>query len=267
MSLFNGSFAIKNVLSFGGNGMIGSSVLDRLIKSDKNYNITLVSRGSWHYDAAVRIKPFVTPVVCDRNKVPKCNNCSINALPNCTDLMHIINTTQTFDLVLDFSAYEPKWVHDAIDILKTKNVGLYVYISSDSVYEVSAPKSTRRLSVEEDSVRPSDPKIWKKLAKEEPYGNAKLAGEEALMDQKHFPWIAFRYADVIGPRDVSRRFAYYHTWLKFYDDINVPFHLPQKVKDVRQYNKDTSSFFKIRIGASNQLFSIVPKRLCLGRFI
>ena len=45
----------KNLLSFGGNGMIGSAVLDRLIKTDAYY-VTMVSRGSWHYDSNLRIK-------------------------------------------------------------------------------------------------------------------------------------------------------------------------------------------------------------------
>ena len=44
-------------------------------------------------------------------------------------------------------------VHDAIDILKDKNVGVYIYISSDAVYEVSIPKSSKRLSKETDAVR------------------------------------------------------------------------------------------------------------------
>ena len=61
-----------------------------------------------------------------------------------------------------------------------------------------------------------------------------MAGEEALADQTHFPWIVFRYADVIGPRDVTRRFAFYHTWLKFYDDIKVPFHFPKKMDNISE---------------------------------
>ena len=46
-------------------------------------------------------------------------------------------------------------VHDAIDILKEKAVGVYIYISSDAVYEVSIPKSSKRLSKETDAVRHS----------------------------------------------------------------------------------------------------------------
>ncbi len=38
----------KQILSFGGNGMIGSAVMARLIEMDL-YNITIVTRGKWHY--------------------------------------------------------------------------------------------------------------------------------------------------------------------------------------------------------------------------
>lgn len=227
----------KKVLSFGGNGMIGSAVLHQMIKT-KEYDITLVSRGNWHYDSRVRIKPHVEAVVCDRNQVPTCDNCSINALDHCQDLVRVVSEAKHgFDVVLDFSAYEPKWVHDAIDMLKGKHVGVYVYISSDAVYEVSAPKSTKRLSKEEDAQRPSDPKLKHRLRQQDPYGHAKLGGEEALVDQRGkggFPWVAFRYADVIGPRDVTRRFAFYHTWLKFYSDIGIPFFLPKKFDAVEE---------------------------------
>ena len=88
--------------------------------------------------------------------------------------------------------------------------------------------------------------IRKKLNQQDPYGNAKFGGEEVLQDQNSkengFPWVAFRYADVIGPRDVTRRFAFYHTWLKFFNDIKVPFYMPQKLDKV---NSKLFSFKKI----------------------
>ena len=49
--------------------------------------------------------------------------------------MKIIQETERFDVVLDFSGYEPKWIHDNCQVLKGK-VGVYIYISTDSVYEV-----------------------------------------------------------------------------------------------------------------------------------
>ena len=81
------------ILSFGGNGMIGSATLHRLLQK-QNYNITLIHRGNWIYDSNVRIKPHVTPIICDRNKVPKCDNCTINALKNCSDLIQIGQNSQ-----------------------------------------------------------------------------------------------------------------------------------------------------------------------------
>ena len=138
--------ATPRILSFGGNGMLGSATLHRLLQKE-NYNITLIHRGNWFYDSNVRIKPYVKSIICDRNKVPKCDNCTINALKNCPDVVQIVEEAKIsdgFEAVLDFSAYEPKWVHDAIDILKDVQVGVYVYISSDAVYEVSIPKNTKR---------------------------------------------------------------------------------------------------------------------------
>ena len=64
---------------------------------------------------------------------------------------------------------------------------------------------------EEDAQRPEEPKIRNRLKQQDPYGDAKFAGETVLEDQRlkgGFPWVAFRYADVIGPRDVTRKF--YH---------------------------------------------------------
>ena len=90
--------------------------------------------------------------------------------------------------------------------------------------------------LEEDAIRPEDLSVRKRLNQQDPYGNAKFGGEEVLQDQNSkengFPWVAFRYADVIGPRDNTRRFAFYHTWLKFFDDIKVPFYMPQKLDKV-----------------------------------
>ena len=91
LSIFAATKALKNprILSFGGNGMIGSETLHRLLQK-KNYNITMVHRGNWFYDSKLRIQPFVTPIICDRNKVPTCDNCTINALKNCSVLDEII---------------------------------------------------------------------------------------------------------------------------------------------------------------------------------
>ena len=113
-------------------------------------------------------------------------------------------------MVLDFSGYEPKWVHDNCQVLKGK-VGVYIYISTDSVYEVSIDKPTKRPSLETDAVRPKDENEVGLLKKKDPYGHYKLSCEEALAHyQQHkqgFPWVSLRLADVIGPRDTTNRWA------------------------------------------------------------
>ena len=38
----------------------------------------------------------------------------------CPDLMALIESTALFDLVLDFSGYEAKWIHDNCVVLKGK---------------------------------------------------------------------------------------------------------------------------------------------------
>ena len=42
------------ILSFGGNGNIGSAVLSSLIKTDQ-FEIVMTTRGGWHWDSDSRI--------------------------------------------------------------------------------------------------------------------------------------------------------------------------------------------------------------------
>lgn len=143
-----------SILSFGGNGNIGSEVIEQIFDSGIPLTLTLVTRGNWHFDSEVRIKPKVDHfIVCDRD----------NGLESCPKLMQRIRETKKFDLVLDFSGYKSEWIGDAVKALKDK-VGLYMYISSDSVYEVSEAKDEVRRSKESDAKRPKDPKRREELS-------------------------------------------------------------------------------------------------------
>ena len=153
------------VLAFGGNGFIGSEVVSKMI--ERNYKIFLVSRGNWYFDSEERIKPHVIPVVCDREK----------GIQSCEELMRIINETKHFDYVLDFSGYTPQVVAKAVTILGTK-VGVYLYISTDSIYEVCKPSEITGSTVEDDAVRPTDEHERARLNEIDTYGDEKLAGEE-----------------------------------------------------------------------------------------
>jgi len=231
----------KKILSFGGNGMIGSNTLETLIATNK-YDITLVSRGSWPFDTSTSIKPYVNHVFCDRDI----------GLENCGTLVEDISNTTEYYAVLDFSGFLPSWIEDAVKVLKGK-VRVYVYVSSDSVYEVcedGEPLGKYGKLVETDAVRPFDDNIMRKLNAEDEYGDEKLGGEEVLVNQAvmdedgdgdSFPYVILRYADVIGRRDATDRFATYVMWAMLQqmppadpDDIPNPapvpdFHVPNNI--------------------------------------
>lgn len=118
---------VTKVLLFGGNGFIGSHVTLNLLRQQVTLvNLTIVSRGNWPYDTYETVQPFVRHISCDR----------YYGLQSCSEFTnYIAEDNSNFDYVVDFSAYEPDVIKDALNVLKDK-IGLYIYISSDSVYEV-----------------------------------------------------------------------------------------------------------------------------------
>ncbi|XP_023346259.1 uncharacterized protein LOC111715202 isoform X2 [Eurytemora carolleeae] len=260
----------KKLLSFGGNGNIGSSTLTQLIETDE-YDITIVTRGKWHWDSEQRVKPFVHQLTCDRNFEPECASnktavdCDINAIRQCPELLSFIRNTDLFDLVIDFSAYHPKWIHDNMEELKGK-VGLYIYISSDSIYEVCKDKPTRRPSIETDAIRPLDENEINLLKKKDTYGHYKLAGEEALVHygkKDGLNWVTLRLADVIGPRDTTYRWWMYQLWIKFFPEIKKPISIPEKIKNkvesltyVEDVGRVIGQLMKLGPDSWNQVYNI-----------
>jgi len=219
----------KKILSFGGNGMIGSNTLLDLIATDE-YDITLVSRGSWPFDTETTILPFVDHIYCDRE----------NDVSFCSELLEHVKDTKEYYAVLDFSGFLPSWIEDSIKILKNK-VRVYIYISSDSVYEVCGdgkPLGKYQKLVETDAVRPIHDSVQRELNAKDEYGNEKLECEEVLVEQgmkkDGFPYVLLRYADVIGPHDDTDRFATYVIWAKLQqllnrEDIIPDLHTPEDI--------------------------------------
>ena len=107
--------------------------------------------------------------------------------------------------------------------------GLFIYISSDSVYEVCQRAQHAGPTTETDSIRPTELDEQKKLNKADSYGHNKLACEEVLRElyQEHeFNYIALRLPDVIGPRDNTNRFWYYFLWTLVHKEIDFPLMIP-----------------------------------------
>ncbi|XP_057306164.1 uncharacterized protein LOC130644534 [Hydractinia symbiolongicarpus] len=211
---------VHNVLLLGGNGLLGSAVTQMLLRvKDVKYNITILNRGNWYWDTENIIKPFVNHIKCSRED---------GFREMCTQLAD--NTK--YDSVVDFSAYDPLDIEDILIVMPGR-FKRYIYISSDSVYEVCLPKKHDGYLREEDAVRPTDQTVLEKYNSRDNYGHKKLEGEEVL-DRFHkvldFDYISLRLPDVIGPRDNTNRFWKYYMWAKI-NHIAGPVHITPNLRD------------------------------------
>ena len=241
----------RRILSFGGNGMIGSEVLHQLLHDDtsQEYDVVLVSRGSWPFDSEERIAPNVqSALVCDRK----------DGISNCPELMTEVQSAEEYYAVLDFSAYRPEWVQDAVDLLRDK-ARVFVYVSTDSVYEVTESPyynlESKRRSVETDAVRPSDDAIREELNEDDRYGDHKFGGEELLYAQDAMPHVSLRFADVLGPRDGTGRFVTYYAWIKFHRLKSVPnIAVPKDIAEATSitYVEDAAQSILLAMDESNR---------------
>ena len=71
----------------------------------------------------------------------------------------------------------------------------YIYISTDSVYEVCKEPSREGPSLEEDAVRPEDPNEREAFAQRDPYGSNKL---DCKLHSKYFTLISFVFPDLVS---------------------------------------------------------------------
>ena len=214
-----------NILVFGGNGFIGSTTVDRMFQVYPDAHITIVNRHNWYWDSDKRIKPRVAKVMnCDRE----------NNITNCAELLEFLETEERFDVVVDFSAYSGQVVRDATPHLKHK-VGLYILISTDSVYDV-CNKDHDGLSREEDCVQPETPEQQEALYSRDDYAHLKRQAEDAIVEQRlqegGFNFVILRLPDVIGPRDATHRWWVYQLWVKLANEIpEKPLRVPNFLED------------------------------------
>ncbi|XP_078677203.1 uncharacterized protein LOC144913926 [Branchiostoma floridae x Branchiostoma belcheri] len=210
----------RPVLVLGGTGFVGGTAVRLLIKSGE-FDVTVVTRGNWPWDSKALIQPYVRHVVCDRTFA--------FGLSECPALTLILRNT-TFEAVLDFNTFSGEQMLDSVSVVKNRVSGFYLYVSSDSVYDVC---DRRHLGPtrESDAVRPKNRTRQDELNARESYGHWKLQGEEYLVRQRQaggFPYVILRLPDVIGPRDSTHRWWMYQLWVRFAH--LVPLHLPFSVR-------------------------------------
>lgn len=244
----------KNILIFGGNGFIGSSTVEQLLAD--GYQLTLVNRGNWYWDTGITVFPHVNLIKCDR----------WTPLKQCGGLMDYVYQSGKVDVVIDFSAYDADTLADTLDVLGD-TIGLYIFISSDSVYEV-CEKNHTGATLETDAVRPPNSEGSEEIQNQDRYGHKKLQCEEVLANYRQNKggpkYISLRLPDVVGPRDNTYRWWIYQLWMtmnKYLEkEIVIPANLREKplsfvfVKDVANLIKNLVADFPE--GAEDQAFNL-----------
>ena len=231
----------EHFIILGGNGFVGFETVmaitnkysetEELFATAADYAnkrrccITLLNRGkSWDWNKWDTLSKSssaycsVEHIRYNRKESPE----------ECAQLVSLMRSTDKVAAVIDFSAYRPSELSRFVEFIRAK-CQLYVLISTDSVYEVCLEKRHSGSVLETDAVRPpleSDRCTYNHRDK---YGHQKLCCEEYLHRQSvcpdGIPYVVFRLADVIGPRDCTNRFWQYLLWLKLCLHHEVPFYL------------------------------------------
>eukprot|EP01006_Ploeotia_vitrea_P027863 TRINITY_DN60648_c0_g1_i1.p1 TRINITY_DN60648_c0_g1~~TRINITY_DN60648_c0_g1_i1.p1 ORF type:complete len:391 (+),score=34.14 TRINITY_DN60648_c0_g1_i1:41-1213(+) len=211
----------QKVLILGGSGFMGIHITELLLSTNQ-FSVTLLNRGKQYWrNPLAKYSDQIAHLKCDRHKTEKFIAC--------------LQTQPRWDVVIDMCCYKRHEMEPTIQGL-TGRVGVYIFITTDSVYEAcrslahdgTPPEQAWK---EEDSVRPSpspDSEEYKALAKRDSYGHHKLVCEEMLLANPQFPAVRLRLPDVFGPYDQTDRFWTYLLWMKI--SHRSPIHLTEKAR-------------------------------------
>mmetsp|Transcript_723 Transcript_723/g.1362 ORF Transcript_723/g.1362 Transcript_723/m.1362 type:complete len:463 (+) Transcript_723:42-1430(+) len=219
------------VLVLGGTGFKGHLTTERLIR--EGHNVTVLSRGTSYWSILEGLKGRAAHWRCNRTIAIGFGGASLaesSGLVNCSQL---VNSTVYFDAVVDFSSQSLPEIRQALRFLRGR-VGVWVYISSHAVYEVSK-NSTHgdQLLHESDAARPGrevSPLERYQLKAQSSRGDAALECEEELMKQYNsggFPFVTLRLANVIGPKENTIRYWLLHLWVRGNLPLTMPMQLDQ----------------------------------------
>ena len=122
------------------------------------------------------------------------------------------------DIVIDCSGYRRRAIRYVLESVAV--TCQYIYLSSDSIYEVcSVPALCSSSTMEKDCIRPQDANLRHHLSSQDQYGHKKKQCEEYLTHlckTNVLPSCTLlRLADVIGPRDNTDRLWHYVMWLRY----------------------------------------------------
>lgn len=224
-----------SVLVLGGTGFRGYYTTERLIQ--EGHEVTVLSRGNSYWGNMEQLR--------DRMEHWRCNRTlsldhgggvqpDSSGLALCTALT---SSTHVFDAVVDFSSSTSHELKQAVKLLKDR-VKFYVFLSNHLVYEVSK-NSTHGLGVllESDAARlgrEASPLDRYSLKGKNEVGDNMLECEEELKkqyDQGGFPYVVFRLANVVGPKENTIRYWLLHLWVRAHIALTLPLHINPEIKD------------------------------------
>ena len=232
-----------HILILGGNGCIGSEITN-LIKTQLQFinlqpiHLTLLNRGRqyWSESSNTNLTPSTTSHLhLDRTNKQHLQQALTQHYPN-----------KSVEIVIDCSAYRRKSIQDVLECISVTSQ--YIYISSDSIYEVCIPSLSSSPTVEHECQRPTNEKDKKSLNDNDKYGHKKKQCEELLIhlcQQNRVPSCTIlRCADVIGPKDNTDRLWHYVLWLRYCHSHHIHPGLHKNKKNQRlsfTYSKDVAS--------------------------
>ncbi|XP_028392615.1 uncharacterized protein LOC114517155 [Dendronephthya gigantea] len=167
--------------------------------------------------------------------------------------------------------------HDILQILRGR-FERYIYISSDSVYEVCIKNPHGGPSREEDAIRPRDPRERHEINMADYYSHQKLGCEEVLQNERKLNginYVSLRLPYVIGPRDTTDRFWNYQIWLLTHqlDGSLGPVHLNPNINKLLNfvYSEDVSDLIakllEVELDVYNEAYNVAFKPVTLERFL
>ena len=182
-----------NILVLGGTGFLGPHTVKAALA--QGHNITLFNRGRTN---PALFKDLET-IKGDRNT---------------DDIKKLAG--RKFDAVIDTSAYYPRSVNMAMEVLK-ENIDQYLFVSTISVYSSWATKNMDESGAVGTLEDPSTEKVTG-----ETYGPLKALCEQAA--EKHMPGkvSVIRPGLIVGPRDKTDRFTYWPVRVAKGGDVLAP---------------------------------------------
>lgn len=189
------------ILVLGGTQFSGRSFVNQAV--DARHEVTLLHRSS----ADPGLPDAVRRLIGDRD--PKLGE-------GLDRIKELLDAGERFDAVVDMCGYGPRVVSESAELLKD-SVGLYLFVSTISVYDREGVESIDEQSKQIELDDPSVEEVTK-----DTYGGLKVLCERALSEIVGDKLCAVRPGVIAGANDPTDRFTWWTRVLATEDAVVVP---------------------------------------------